>query len=475
MNGSTYPVKSFVKSPVKSFVKSSVKSPVKYSAKRRHWRAMRALRRFGLPALFALAAPFAGIGAGAAPAAPERAAAQSQDFSPARLERIGARMQEAVDAGLMVGGQALIARRGQLVYSEVWGQADREKNTPMAEDALYRIYSMTKPITSVALLMLYEEGHFLLNDPVETYLPEFAGLTLLQENEAGEPESVAPRRPPTIRDLLRHSAGLSYGVFGDTAVDRRYREADLFRAPTLGEFTRRLAQLPLLYEPGTRWHYSVAVDVQGRLIEVIGGLPFGEFLRRRIFAPLGMEDTFFVVPEEKRSRLAQLYSPLGTEVDWSAPWTFTAEQRLVPADPELTRAYLDGSRFESGGAGLVSTAADYLRFALMLAGGGAYQGVRLLAPGTVRHMRGNHIQDLDRRGLWNSGAFGLGVGIVGDTAGKTGELGAAQAYGWGGAAGTNFWVDPVNDIVGLFMVQSIPHQTDLARKFRVLTYQAFMQ
>ena len=475
MSGSTYFVKSLIKCPVKNSVKRLVKRPVKYSAKRCHCRAMRALRRFGLPALFALAVPFAGIGAGAAPAAPERAAPQSQGFSPTRLARIGARMQEAVDAGVMVGGQALIARRGQLVYSEVWGQADREKKTPMAEDALYRIYSMTKPITSVALLMLYEEGRFLLSDPVETYLPEFAGLTLLQENGAGEPEPVAPRRPPTIRDLLRHSAGLSYGVFGDTAVDRRYREADLFRAATLGEFTRRLAQLPLLYEPGTRWHYSVAVDVQGRLVEVIGGLPFGEFLRRRIFAPLGMEDTFFVVPQDKRSRLAQLYSPLGTKLDWSTPWTFSAEQRLVPADPELTRAYLDGSRFESGGAGLVSTADDYLRFALMLAGGGAYRGVRLLAPGTVRHMQGDHIQDLDSRGLWNSGAFGLGVGIVGDTAGKSGELGAAQAYGWGGAAGTNFWVDPANDIVGLFMVQSMPHQTDLARKFRVLTYQAFMQ
>ena len=448
---------------------------MQFSAQRRHCPALRAVRRFGLSALFALAVPFAGTGVGAAPAAPERVAPQHQGFSSTRLERIGARMQEAVDAGVMVGGQALIARRGQLVYNQVWGQADREKNIPMGKDALYRIYSMTKPITSVALLMLYEEGHFLLNDPIETYLPEFAGLTLLKESATGAPEPVAPRRPPTIRDLLRHSAGLSYGVFGDTAVDRRYREADLFRAPTLGEFTRRLAQLPLLYEPGTRWHYSVAVDVQGRLVEVIGGMPFGEFLRRRIFAPLGMKDTFFVVPEHKRSRLAQLYSPLGTQLDWSTSWTFTAEQRLVPADPELSRAYLDGSRFESGGAGLVSTAADYLRFALMLAGGGAYQGVRLLAPGTVRHMQGNHVQNLDSSSLpGNVGAFGLGVGIVGDTAGQSGELGAAAAYGWGGAAGTNFWVDPANDIVGLFMVQSMPHQTNLARKFRVLTYQAFM-
>ncbi len=411
----------------------------------------------------------------AAPSSPPRISPEAAGFSPSRLERIDARMQEAVDAGVMVGGHALIARDGKVVYDELWGQADRENGKPLEHDTLYRIYSMTKPITSVALLMLYEEGRFLLEDPVAAYLPELANLRILRETPEGEMEAATPLRQPTIRDLLRHSAGLTYGVFGDTAVDRRYREADIFRAASLEEFTDKLGQLPLLFEPGTRWHYSVAVDVQGRLVEVIAGMPFGEFLHSRIFAPLGMDDTSFVVPNAKQERLAQLYSPAGTELSWDQPWQFSTETELVPADPELTRPYLDGSLFESGGAGLVSTSEDYLRFALMLAGGGAYNGVRLLAPGTVRHMQGNHIQGMDRSGLWGMGAFGLGVGVTGDPAGANGELGSEKAYGWGGAAGTNFWVDPENNIVGLFMVQSVPHQTPLAKRFRVLTYQAFME
>jgi CubicO group peptidase (beta-lactamase class C family) len=263
-------------------------------------------------------------------------------------------------------------------------------------------------------------------------------------------------------------------LFGNSRVDELYLEADLLRAPTLAEFTARLGRLPLLFEPGTRWHYSVAVDVQARLVEVISGQRFGDFLRERIFRPLGMQDTFFVVPADKQPRLAQLYSPLGTELSWGEPWQFNDELALTPADPELTRPYFDGSLFESGGAGLVSSAGDYLRFALMLAGGGEWGGVRLLAPRTVEHLRADHSRELDKSGLWGLDTFGLGVGIVTDPAAANGELGAAGAYGWGGAAGTNFWIDPEDDIVGLFMVQSVPHQTPLAKKFRVLTYQALI-
>jgi CubicO group peptidase (beta-lactamase class C family) len=229
-----------------------------------------------------------------------------------------------------------------------------------------------------------------------------------------------------------------------------------------------------LFEPGSRWHYSVSVDVQGRLIEVLSGRTFGEFLEDRIFGPLGMKDTGFVVPEDKQGRLTQLYSPVGTVLDRDTPWQFTGETRLEPANPELTEPFLDGSLFESGGGGLVSTTADYLRFALMLANGGELDGVRLLAPATVEHMRSNHIQGIDSSGLWSMDAFGLGVGIVTDTARRSGELGADGAYGWGGAAGTNFWIDPDEDIIGIFMVQSVPHQTPLAKLFRVLTYQALI-
>ncbi|MFT7287834.1 MAG: CubicO group peptidase (beta-lactamase class C family) [Halieaceae bacterium] len=413
--------------------------------------------------------PYAAVGENAISAEPTELG-----FSATRLARIDAKMHDAVENGVMVGGEGLIARRGKVVYRSRWGLANRESKQALAADSLYRIYSMSKPITAVALLMLYEEGHFLLGDPIAKYLPELTNLQLVRENPDGTQSPLAPQQQPTIRDLLRHSAGMSYGVFGNSVADRAYRKADLFGSPTLGEFTERLGQLPLLYEPGTRWHYSVAVDVQGRLVEVISGMPFGEFLQTRIFDPLGMRDTFFQVPQSKQARLTELYSPEGTTLSWDKAWQFTDVQALQVADPELTRPYLDGSRFESGGAGLVSTTEDYLRFALMLAGGGALEGTRLLAPGTVRHMRANHSQELDTSALRSLDGFGLGVGIVSDTGAKSGELGANGTYGWAGAAGTLFWIDPANDIVGVFMVQSIPHQTSLSKIFRVLTYQALL-
>lgn len=399
---------------------------------------------------------------------------EAQGFSAERLKRIDARMLEAVADGRMVGGHGVIARKGQVVYDQTWGMADREAGRMLENDALYRVYSMTKPITAVALMMLYEEGHFLLEDPVGQYLPELANLQLASANAAGEITLVAPIRQPTIRDLLRHTAGLSYGVFSDSSVDQQYRDTGLMYAKTLNEFTVRLGKLPLIFEPGTRWHYSVAVDVQGRLIEAISGMAFGEFLQQRVFEPLDMRDTSFVVPADKRSRLTQLYSPLGNSMSWDAVWKFTTEQILTPADPEISRPFIEGGVFESGGAGLVSTTRDYLRFALMLANDGELGGTRLLSPRTVAHMRSNHIRGVDNSGLWGLDAFGLGVGISADTAAVSGELGADGAYGWGGAAGTLFWVDPRNDIVGVFMLQSIPHQTNLSKKFRVLTYQALV-
>ncbi|EED32882.1 beta-lactamase [gamma proteobacterium NOR5-3] len=397
-----------------------------------------------------------------------------EGFSGERLQRINDRMEEAVDQRIMVGAHGVIARNGTIVFNETWGMADREAGRPMSNDALFRIYSMSKPITAVALMMLYEEGHFLLEDPVSQYIPELAGLSLAEEDESGNLVTKAPYRQPTIRDLLRHTAGLSYGIFGNTAVDKLYRETDLLRAPSLAEFSKRLGTLPLLYQPGSRWHYSVAVDVQGRLVEVISGQKFGDFLQERIFAPLGMKDTFFVVPQDKQPRLTALYTPKGTVMDWNSPWQFNAETELLPADPELTRPYLDGSLFQSGGGGLISSTDDYLRFALMLANGGHLNGAQLLSPKTIEHMRKDHLGNADSNGLWGMDGFGLGVGIVESTAGKSGELGADGAYGWGGAAGTNFWVDPKDNIVGLFMVQSVPHQTPLAKKFRVLTYQALL-
>lgn len=400
---------------------------------------------------------------------------EAQGFSSSRLKRLDDYMLGAVERGVMVGGQAVIARRGTLVFNETWGDSDREAGTPMTRDALYRIYSMSKPITGVALMMLYEQGRFLLSDPVARYLPELSDLRVVDaEAEDGTPRLRAPARQPTIRDLLRHTAGFSYGVFGDTPVDRAYREADLLRQPDLQSFVATLGQQPLLFDPGSRWHYSVAVDVQGRLIEVLSGQSFGEFLKEHLFEPLGMNDTFFVVPEDKRERLAQLYTPEGAYMSWDKPWVMDGRGPLQVADPEISRPYLEGNLFESGGGGLVSSARDYLRFAQMLLNGGELDGVRILGPLTVEHMHRDHLGAIARPTLYTADTFGLGVSVVLDPA-LRGELIGEGSYGWAGAAGTHFWIDPSNEVIGLFMTQSIPHLTDLAEKFKVLTYQALLE
>jgi CubicO group peptidase (beta-lactamase class C family) len=417
-----------------------------------------------------------------------------EGLSPQRLERITAHMNRAVEDGIMVGGLGMIARNGKIVYQQTYGLSDREAGTPMTEDAIFRIYSMTKPITAVALMVLYEEGRFFLNDPVAKYLPELADLELAVSTADGETGVISdgttslgvgsgddsavgltrkPQRQPTIRDLLRHTAGFSYGIFGDTEVDRQYREARLLDKDTIAEAVVELGKLPLQYEPGSRWHYSVSVDVQGRLVEVLSGMRFGEFLETRLFRPLGMADTAFVVPERKQDRLAKLYSPEGTDVSLNSVWKRSESTRLEPADPSLSEGYKVGSTFESGGGGLVSTAEDYMRFCLMLLNGGEFGGQRILSPKTVELMTINHLGDLPMGWGRDGVGFGLGFGVVLDP-GETGEIGSAGEYNWGGAAGTRFWIDPKERLVGVFMVQSIPHQTRLGQEFRVLTYQAIV-
>jgi CubicO group peptidase (beta-lactamase class C family) len=418
-----------------------------------------------------------------------------EGLSAQRLERITAHMNQAVADGIMVGGLGMIARNGKIVYQQSYGLRVREAGTPMTEDTIFRIYSMSKPITAVALMMLYEEGRFFLNDPVARYLPELADLALavstadsgagavtdgttsrgvVSGDESRIGETRKPRRQPTIRDLLRHTAGFTYGVFGDTEVDRRYREAGLLEQATMAEAIAELGKIPLQYEPGSRFHYSVSVDVQGRLVEVISGMRFGEFLEQRLFGPLGMRDTAFVVPAAKAERFAKLYSPEGTDISLNSMWQRNDSTRLVPADPSLDEGYREGSTFESGGGGLVSTAEDYMRFCLMLLNGGESGGVRFLSPKTVELMTTDHLGELPM-GMGMTGmGFGLGFAVVLDL-GETGELGSVGEYNWGGAAGTRFWIDPRESLIGLFMVQSIPHQTRLAKEFRILTYQALVE
>jgi CubicO group peptidase (beta-lactamase class C family) len=424
------------------------------------------------------------------------ARAERMGMSTERLARLTEHMNRAVEDGVMVGGLGVIARNGRVVYRETYGLADREAGEPMTDDAIFRIYSMSKPITSVAVMMLYEEGRFFLNDPVALYLPELADLEVAVSTADGdgmravsdgttsrtegdgdrsrEGETRKPLRQPTIRDLLTHTAGFSYGVFGNTEVDKRYREAELLSdGLTLEAFTRRLGEIPLQYEPGTRWHYSVSVDVQGRLVEALTGMRFGEFLEKRIFEPLGMVDTSFVVADDKWDRVAQIYSPKGTPDGLNAFLAANNSTELVVAADSVNTGFRPGAKFESGGGGLVSTADDYLRFSQMLLNGGHLDGVRLLSPKTVELMTANHLDGVSE-GFGRPGVgFGLGFAVALDQ-GEIGELGSAGEYNWGGAAGTRFWIDPEEQLIGVFMVQSIPHRTRLGSEFKNLTYQAIV-
>jgi CubicO group peptidase (beta-lactamase class C family) len=322
---------------------------------------------------------------------------------------------------------------------------------------------MTKPITGVAMMILYEEGKWRPSDPIAKYIPEFANLKVYSgADSSGAPILEAPAHAPTIGELMSHTAGFTYGFFGSTPVDKLYQEANPLLEPSLPAFIDRLAKLPLVYQPGEAWLYSVAVDVQGYLVEKLSGKPLPEFLRDRIFVPLGMKDTGFFVPQEKLERLATVYvpDPKGSGLT------------VVPHDPKVTRP----PGLPSGGAGLYSTAGDYMRFAQMLLGGGELNGVRLLSPSSVQLMRSNHLPERLMTGKFGIGPYtmqpGLGFGYdvavfedpvkIGSTAGK-------GSFMWDGLAGTWFWIDPTNDVVFVGMVQRLvtapgmPNMEDLSR------------
>lgn len=416
-------------------------------------------------------------------------------ISSDRLERIDAHMQQAVEDGVMIGGLGLIARRGRVAYMETYGLADREAERPMSADSIFRIYSMTKPVTGVAVMLLHEEGRFLLHDPIGKHLPELADLRVATVTADAEGDGAAdgpsaqeedadaapqplqtrqPRRQPNIRDLLRHTAGFTYGIFGETPVDALYREAELITGDmTTGDFITRLGEIPLQYEPGARWHYSVSVDVQGALVEAVSGMSLGQFMQERIFGPLGMVDTSFTAPNEKWARVAQLYSPEGLPGDWSAFMAEDAGEGLVIADDQFNRDFREGAKFQSGGGGLLSTATDYLRFCQMLLNGGELDDVRLLSPKSVALMASDHLADVEIGFAGKGIGFGLGFAVVLDP-GTLGQLGTAGTYSWGGAAGTTFWIDPQEELIGIFMTQSIPHRTQLGDQFRTLAYQSLV-
>ena len=412
-------------------------------------------------------APLAAERTAAAPAAAERTAARDLEtvdpsavgVSAKRLERLAAGMQGMVDGGKLAGVVTLMARGGKLVHVHVAGVQDVESGAPMERDSIFRIYSMTKPITGVALMMLYEEGKWRLNDPVSRFIPGFADLQVHDGDRAnGEPRLVDAERPMTMAELMSHSGGLGYGLGTANHVDRLYREQRVLNADeSLQAMIDKLSNLPLLAQPGTRWYYSIGVDVQGYLVEKLSGQPFAEFLQERIFDPLGMVDTAFYVPEEKLDRVALIY---GEGDDGGLERFDMGPTRTgMPAGP-------------SGGGGLWGTADDYLRFTQMLLNGGELDGVRLLAPRTVEMMATNFLSPEALATMRPGQGFGLDFATVHDPA-AAGEPYAKGTYYWGGAAGTWFWIDPQTDLTFVGMIQ---HRGTAVREVqgisRNLVYQA---
>ena len=380
-------------------------------------------------------------------------------LSAADLDAIPEALQRRVDAGSIGGAVSLVARRGQLVHWEAVGYRDLASRTPLERTDIFRICSMTKPVTSVAVMMLVEAGELTLDEPVSRTLPEFEHA---QVYEAGE--IVAPRRPVTIRDLLRHTSGLTYGLFGDTDVDALYREADVFSGD-LENLVSEAAALPLLAHPGTRWNYGVSTDVLGRVVEVVSGRRLDEFFAARIFEPLGMRDTAFVVPPAKAERLTTAY-------------TVGPDGALREDDVALCGVHDARPELLLGGAGLVSTAADYLRFAQMLLDEGTLGGVRLLAPETVREMRTNqlpeHLVPISIGGPDPGYGFGLGFSVLTD-AGATPYGDNDGIFRWRGYASTYFWIDPADELIGVLMTQVAPPTSpDIEPEFQARVYEALL-
>ena len=381
-----------------------------------------------------------------------RAVPEEVGMSTSRLGRIAPVMQRWVDDGKIPGALTMIAREGRLAHFEKVGMQDVATAKPLEFDTIFRIYSMTKPIASIAVMMLYEEGHFQLGTPVSELIPAFKDMQVYTE---GGEAIVDAEREMTIKHLLTHTSGIIYGGDWEHPINQRYKEAN-FYGGDLANMAQELGNIPLLHHPGDGWNYGMSTDVLGYLVEVVSGMPFAEFLKTQILDPLGMTDTAFSVPDEKADRYPTLYEPAedgGIQVIQNAP---------VSSGPR--------SFFHSGGAGLQSTAADYLRFCQMLLNDGELDGVRLLGRKTVELIRMNHISD-DWQPLERTGCgFGLGFAVVTDVA-ETHGPGSEGTYSWGGLASTTFWIDPVEDLIGILMTQLIG-DSPFHAQFRVLTYQA---
>ncbi len=398
------------------------------------------------------------VGSAVAAASLPAAAPGDVGLSAERLDRITQRFTHDVEAGIIPGAVVLIVRRGKVAYHEAFGWRDRAAGTPMTRDSIFRIYSMTKPIFSVGAMSLVEDGTLYLSQPIALHLPEFAEMTV-----GVPPEAVPAERPITMQDLLRHTSGLTYAFIGAGPVKEAYKEAGLAHFSLdmdIREYSRRLASLPLLWQPGTTWDYGRSTDILGALMEAASGEVLDTFLQQRIFAPAGMVDTGFHVPPDQQHRIAQ---------PQAHPETGAVDELLDPTVPPLMLA---------GGHGLLSTTSDYARFCLMLLNGGVLDGKRILGRKTVEHMIADHVgSDISKAGtayLPGPGyGFGLGFGVR-LTDGESSWPGSAGEYFWGGYAGTYFWIDPAEEMVVVYMMQSVANRQHYRMVLRALATQAII-
>jgi CubicO group peptidase (beta-lactamase class C family) len=416
--------------------------------------------------------------------APTPASPESAGMSKPALDRIEDHLKRRyIDAGRFPGTQLLVYRRGKVVHSAVQGFADLERKALVKDDTIFRIYSMTKPVTSVAFMMLVEEGRVTLDEPVHKYIPEWKNLGVFQAGTAPAFLTKPPARPMLIVDLMRHTSGLTYGFQQRSNVDAAYREAkigEVEKAGTLDTMIADLAKIPLEFSPGEAWNYSVSTDVIGYLIGKISGMPFEQFLKERIFDPLGMADTDFFVPADKAHRFAACYN-----ADPGGMMSFHAAEKkggLTLQDDPTTSSFLTRPSFISGGGGLCSTAADYLTFCRALLGGGELGGVRLIGPKTLALMTTNHLpgghdlpeisRSMFSEAAYNGVGFGLGFSVMMDPA-KTLIPGSPGEFAWGGAASTAFWIDPAEELIAVFMTQVMPSSAyPVRRELRTMVYAA---
>jgi len=406
------------------------------------------------------------------------ARAESVGMSSERLARIKPLLQRYVDEGKIAGIQTLIARKGKIVHFEQVGKLDLDTGSDLKDDSLFRIYSMTKPITTTAAMILYEEGKLRLDDPVEKYLPAFKNQKVLIDGAL-----VDVTHAITIRELMSHTAGLTYGIFGNSPIDQKYRiamfgedyqfnfsnttiNADGNKIKSLDDLVNAIGPIPLQYQPGTQWVYSLSVDILGAVIEKVSGQPLDVFMAERLFEPLGMNDTFFEVPKEKIQRFGTLQIK-------------DSEGKLTVIDRPKTSDFSNNVTFFSGGGGLVSSALDYLRYSQMMLNGGELNGSRILSPTTIDLMTRDQLSQSarlaysSRPGITDDVSFGLGFGLTVKSP-KIGS-GSKGTYRWAGIAGTDFWIDPKEDLTAMILVQIMLSPPDLRNEFKTLVYQAITE